>query len=88
MKEQKNQKKYEKPRQAIVWPSEIPGNKKLTLTIPGVNVGYITVCSHESLSTLKKWCDANNYSMDISRLTKPTKSKYVKPDNETEEYFY
>lgn len=80
-------KPYEKPRVAIVWPSDIPGNKKLVLTIPGRNVPYTTVMSHESLSVMRSWAMVNGYTLDTSRLEKPAKPKYVRPDD-SESYSY
>lgn len=65
----------EKPRVATVHSAYESEYKKLTLTIPSkFSYKDTVVMSHESLSVLRKWCDANNYRLDESKLVKPKKA--------------
>ena len=74
-------------RYATVWPSMIPGNRKLVLTIPNRTChGSTTVMSHESLSVMRSWALANNYQLDTSRLNQPKKVAYQ--PNDDSDYTY
>lgn len=83
MKSNQKPVKFEKPRIATIFPSEIEGGKKLTLTIPNRGYGNTVVMSHESLSVLRQWAIANNYKLDESRLSRPVKPTY-RPSDEDE----
>lgn len=50
--------------------------------VPGKFVYETFALSHEKLSVLRKWCLANNYRLDESRLYKEPKNEYEEFEDE------
>ena len=80
-------KPYEKPRIAVCYPSQIDGQKKIVVMVPGKAVREVFGIQHESLSVIRDWCNRYGYSLDTSRLDKPVKPKYV-PSDDSDSYSY
>lgn len=77
----------EKPRVATVYPPE-EGKKRMVLAVPGKNVYEVVVMSHERLSVLRKWSNANGYRLDESRLNAPKRKTMVKWAEDTDFSYY